>query len=162
MKPCALFLVLFAATPLSRGQNYAPPPVKPPDEATLTAIKAKKDFLAKRLETLRQQGVRDPALAEVEIYKKAADWIVRHNEFYQPQAGQWTLDALDRGLLRASQVGRGETPWVFHFGSAVVRAYRSSLDGSVQPYAVTYPRNYARDMRKRWRMDVVLHDRDTG
>ena len=44
----------------------------------------------------------------------------------------------------------------------VVRAYRSRLDGSVQPYAVTYPNNYGKDLRKRWRLDVVLHGRDTS
>src|SRR5207302_4196848 len=42
------------------------------------------------------------------------------------------------------------------------RAYRSRIDGSVQPYAVSYPADYGRDRIKKWRLDVVLHGRDTG
>src|SRR5262249_47434002 len=38
--------------------------------------------------------------------------------------------------------------------------YRSRVDGSVQPYAVTYPHDYATTKRKRYRLDVVLHGRD--
>jgi hypothetical protein len=56
------------------------------------------------LATLRQQSVRDPWLAEVELYRKAALWVTRLDEFYQPETGQWMLDTLDRGLLRASQL----------------------------------------------------------
>ena len=45
-------------------------------------------------------------------------------------------------------------------GRPVVRAYRSSIDGSVQPYAVTFPPDYGRVPGKKWRLDVVLHGRD--
>src|SRR5262249_14450128 len=114
------------------------------------------------LESLRRQGVRDPWLAEVQIYHKAASWIVRHNEFYTADAAKWTLAALDRGLLRAGQLAAGETPWVHQFGHAVVRAYRSRIDGSVQPYAITWPADYGQDPRKKWRLDVVLHGRDAS
>ena len=68
-------------------------------------------------------------------------------------------EALDRGLLRASQAARGEQPWLGQTGQAVVRAYRSRMDGSVQPYAVTFPADYGKD-RTRWRLDVVLHGRN--
>jgi predicted esterase len=44
----------------------------------------------------------------------------------------------------------------------VVRAYRSRIDGSVQPYAVTWPKDYGKDPRKKWRLDVVLHGRDAS
>jgi predicted esterase len=36
------------------------------------------------------------------------------------------------------------------------------VDGSVQPYAVTYPAAYGKDPGKKWRVDVVLHGRDSG
>ena len=70
------------------------------------------------------------------------------------------MEALDRGLLRASQVAQGEVPWLQQAGYSVVRAYRSRVDGSVQPYAVTFPAAYGRDRSKKWRVDVVLHGRD--
>src|SRR5262249_50230463 len=103
------------------AQEYAPPPSQTPPEATLDALAAKLTKLGQALESLRRQSVRDPMLAEVEVYHKAATWIVRHNEFYDAAAGTWTLDVLDRGLLRASQAAQGESPWLHQRGQAVVR-----------------------------------------
>jgi pimeloyl-ACP methyl ester carboxylesterase len=153
-------LLLTAALVLS--QNFLPPPSKKPKEEVLKAIAARADRLGKAVASLRRQKVRDPWLAELEIYLKAATWIVQEDEFYQPRAGDWTLEALDRGLLRAGQVAQGETPWVNARGHAVIRAYRSRVDGSVQPYAATFPADYGKDPTRRWRLDVVLHGRDPG
>jgi len=36
------------------------------------------------------------------------------------------------------------------------------VDGSVQPYAVTFPAAYGKDRAKKWRVDVVLHGRDAS
>src|SRR6202035_2091155 len=47
-------------------------------------------------------------------------------------------------------------------GKSVVRAYRSRVDGSVQPYAATYPADYGADPKTPWRLDVVLHGRDSS
>ncbi len=85
---------------------------------------------------------------------------MRHNEFYGKDDAAWARDALDRGTLRAAFLERGDAPWLKETGHAVVRGYRSHIDGSVQPYAVTFPADYGRDPRRRWRMDVVLHGRD--
>jgi hypothetical protein len=170
-------LILVAALAwffLSR-QEAAPPPMNqaspaektpnspinhPPDDATLKQIRDRGDKLSQRLLSLRRRGVADTVLVEAEIYHKAADWITRLNEFYHPDAAAWTLDALDRGLLRSGQISQGETPWLQELGRPVVRAYRSRVDGSVQPYSVTFPADYGADAAKRWRLDVVLHGRD--
>ncbi len=163
MKLLRLFsagVAILATAGLVVAQNFAPPPSKPPDSTTLNALAAKLTKLGQALESLRRQGVRDPILAEVEVYHKAVTWIVRHNEFLEDAAGDWTLAAADRGLLRASQAAQGESPWLQQRGHAVVRAYRSSIDGSVQPYAVTLPVDYGKDPRKQWRIDVVLHGRN--
>ena len=110
---------------------------------------------SRAITSLRRQNVRDPWLAELEIYHKAATWVVEHNEFYQPAAADWTQEALDRGLLRARQAAQGETPWVNSRGHAVVRAYRSAVDGSMQPFGVIVPARY--NPEKPIRLDVVLH-----
>ena len=86
---------------LTGAQEYAPPPAHAPDETTRKAIAEKTNTLGRIIEALRRQGVRDPYLAEVEIFHKAARWIVRLEEFYHKDAGAWTLEALDSGLLRA-------------------------------------------------------------
>jgi pimeloyl-ACP methyl ester carboxylesterase len=145
-----------AATALAQ---YAPPPNMPPDEATLKEIDARKDRLDQAVKRLRSQGVKDPALGDVEVYLKAVEWVTAHEEFYQKDAGKWALEVLDRGLLRASQAGRGEAPWLGQAGFASARAYRSRLDDSVQPYAVTLPAGYGRDRGKKYPLHVVLHGR---
>src|SRR5262249_5546319 len=132
--------------------SFPEPKNHPPDKDTLAKIAQQTRKLSTALDILRRQGVRDPALTDIEIYLKAAQWIVKHNEFYHKDAGKWTLGVLDRGLLRANQQARGETPWLGQLGQSVVRGYRSRVDGSVQPYAVTYPHDYATTKRKRYRL----------
>jgi predicted esterase len=165
MKPFRLFLllaVLTSPTVLLFGQKYAPPAPQPPDEATLKTIRARTDKLGSQLNFLRKNSVHDPDLAEVEIFHKAAAWVVRHNEFYSRDSAAWALKVLDLGLLRASQLAQGEKPWYHRTGQDSVRAYRSRIDGSVQPYAVSLPAAYGKDPRQQWRLDIVLHGRDTS
>jgi hypothetical protein len=151
-----------ALVPGSLFAQFAAPKSNPPDEPTRKAILAKTEKLGKELTELRRLNVRDPILAEVEIFHKAAVWIVRHNEFYHKDSADWTEKVLDRGLLRASQAAQGEGPWFHQAGIEELRAYRSQIDGSVQPFAVTYPADYGKDPRKKWRLDVVLHGRDSS
>jgi predicted esterase len=144
------------------AQNYAPPAGQAPDEATLKTIQERIDKLGSQLNFLRKNSVHDPELADVEVYHKAAVWIVRHNEFYSREAANWTLKVLELGLLRASQLAQGEKPWYSRTGQDNVRAYRSRIDGSVQPYAVSLPGDYGKNPRQQWRLDVVLHGRDAS
>lgn len=161
MKTLRLFIALWclvATATLALGQKNAPPKSEPPDEAKLKEIQEKIKKLDNRLARLREKKVRDAQLVEVEIYLKAATWIVQLNEFYDKDAGDWTSEILDSGLLRASQAAQGDFPWLDETGHTVVRAYRSQIDGSIQPYVVTYPANFGAN--RTWRLDVVLHGRD--
>jgi dienelactone hydrolase len=153
-------LALPGQPPRVSTRGFAPPPPVKPAEDKLKIIRARADKLERTLSFLRQrQGVNDLVLAEAEVFLKAAEWTVRHNEFFQKESADWTLEALDTGLLRTSQAAMGEKPWLFQAGHSVVRGYRSPVDGSVQPYAVTFPADYGRDQSKKWRLDVVLHGR---
>lgn len=142
------------------AQDYKPPPSQPPDAATLQEIQARHGRLRQRVAQLRKQGVNEGLLLDVEIYDKAITWLLRSNEFYDKQTAAWALDVCDRGLLRGAQLSQGEAPWLQQVGQSIVRAYRSRVDGSLQPFAVTFPADYGKDPRKRWRVDVVLHGRD--
>ncbi len=108
------------------------------------------------------RGLTDPFLGDVAIYAKAGRWIVQHNEFYGDKAGDWTLDVLADGLLRASQAAQGDAPWYIRTGASSARAHRSIVDGSLQPYAVTLPADYGKDQARVWPIEVVLHGRDSG
>jgi hypothetical protein len=141
------------------AQPKADPAANKPDEATRQAIAEKTKQLRDAVERLRQAGEKSDHLAEVEIYLKAAENIVRFDEWLHANSVKWTLATLDEGLERAKQHG---APWREVRGKWVVRAYRSMVDGSIQPYAVLLPADFAKDPKKRWRLDVVLHGRDAA
>lgn len=156
---CCL-LLLSALIFAQEAPSFAPPPLEPPDEKTRDLIEQRTDQLETAVERLGKVAVRDPGLADVEIFLRAAQRIVKHNEFYK-NGGKQTLQVLDQGLLRAAQAGRGQAPWLTSpAGLKVIRAYRSRIDGSLQPFAVTYPADY--QDKKAYRLDVVLHGRSDG
>ena len=47
-------------------------------------------------------------------------------------------------------------------GRWIIRAYRSGIDGSIQPYAVLLPKDYGADLKKKWPFEIVLHGRDSS
>src|SRR5439155_14773773 len=99
----------------------------------------------------------DVLLPDVEVYRKAAQWILRYpEEFYVKAYLPNTLRALEEGIRRAKELERGEPSWPRQKGR-LVRAYRSRVDGSVQPYGLVIPESY--DGRKAVRLDVLLHGR---
>jgi predicted esterase len=167
MKPhLPLAVLLLAATAGLAAAQYEPPNPIIPDDAKLKEIKARTDKLEGELAKMRAKKINDPVYSDVEIYLKAAQWIVKYKEFYSKDAGDWTLAVLDQGLLRASQAQRGETPWLTQTGYTVARGYHSTVDGSVQPYAITFPAGYGQvkdpKEKKLWRLDVVLHGRNAS
>ncbi|HEX4606908.1 MAG TPA: hypothetical protein VH092_01760, partial [Urbifossiella sp.] len=140
--------------------KFAPPPVTRPDEATLKVITEKTARLREAVAGLKAKAVPDDVLVEVEVYLRAAENIVRFDEWLAKDSPKWALTTLDRGLERAKQAEGGKAPWRDEAGRWVARAYRSVVDGSIQPYAVLLPADYHADPNKRWRLDTVLHGRD--
>jgi predicted esterase len=160
-KPAIAFTLFVAISPAAFAQTKKkdPVPVKPPDEQTIDLIKHRTIKLEEALKALPAKTP-EYIRSDVEIYHKAAEWIVRHNEWVTNDAGKWTLAVLDQGMQRAADAAQGKAPWREPAGKTVSFAYRSKIDGSVQPYAVTYPLEYGKDPKKKWRLDVVLHGRD--
>src|SRR5579864_2393232 len=158
----AAFLGAFLLAAPALAQNYEPPPSNPPDAKTKATIELRTRELGNAIVSLQRLGVRDPMLGDVEIYHKASKWIDQLDEYYDKHSAEWTLKILDQGLLRASQAGRGEAPWLMPVSQVSLRAYRSRIDGTLQPYAVSYPRDYGKDPKTKWRVDIVLHGRDNG
>lgn len=129
-----------------------------PTAEELGQIRARSDQLADALKSLAAQKVAPDLRADVEVYHKAAVWIVRYadEEFFGKRYVADTLAALDRGLARAKELAAGRPAWPQQKGQ-LIRAYRSRVDGSVQPYALSIPDSY--DGRSPARLDVVLHGR---
>ena len=153
-----------AGTPWAKGQ-YVLPPQNPPDTRfpptpeQAAEIGRKMAQLQDRLSALKQKNVPDEAFAEVEIFHKAAEWIGRYHEYFTKNSAAQTIALLDTGLARAGELEAGKPTWPSATGP-VIRAYRSRVDGSVQPYIAYVPASY--DRSKPVRMDIFLHGTNRG
>lgn len=143
------------------SQNFAPPKANVPSDEATYALKEKLARLSRLNTSLRKQGVRDPGLADVEVYERAVRMILEHGEFFHKDSVAWTDEALDRGTLRAKMLAQGEMPWAVSLGQFAIRGYRSRIDSSVQPFAVAFPADFGKSA-KTYRVDVVLHGRDSS
>ena len=155
---CCLALFMLVGV-VSQGQppKFDPPKALLPDEKTLAIIKEKAAKLSEAIKSLPAKTP-DYIRNDIEIHLKAIDWALRYNEFFD--GGKAALTTLEQGLQRAADAATGKYPWLQAAGKKVVRAYRSDVDGSLQPFAVTYPHGYGDGKTKNWRLDVVLHGRD--
>ncbi|MBC7815701.1 MAG: hypothetical protein IAG10_02250, partial [Planctomycetaceae bacterium] len=145
----------------------------PPADADAAAIRSGLSDLQKAIGELKSKKPDERLLADVEIYAKAVEWALRHNEFYLPKPPadgskpktepkskypQYALTALKTGLKRAEELAAGKPSWTTQTGKSI-RGYVSRVDGSVQPYAVTLPEGVSAKGAKRWPLYVVLHGR---
>src|SRR4051794_488682 len=126
-RPSLALLSLASAVVMSAALALAAPPPRQPEGEARKAIEERLERLRRGLDTLRRQGVRDPSLADIEVYHKAVVWVLRHGELPDKEDADRALAVLDRGLLRAGQQARGEAPWLEQRGQAVARAYRSRV-----------------------------------
>ena len=146
MKAAGLVLTaLFAAAALQ------PPPPRPASRE----IDEKLSDLSARIKALAAKKA-DPALvADVDVYRKAAEYILKFpEEFATPAFVAHTVAVLDTGLARARELDAGAPSWPKRKGH-VVRGYVSCVDGSVQPYALTIPASY--DGSRPMRLDIWQH-----
>ncbi|MEO7143678.1 MAG: hypothetical protein ABI165_09275, partial [Bryobacteraceae bacterium] len=146
---CLPFLIALAA--LTAAPAYTP------TRAELAQMRGKLADLDHTLSQLRVRRADDALVADVEIYRKAAAYILRFpSEFYTAAYAKNTLAALDTGLVRGKELLAGAPSWPARKGR-LARAYRSRVDGSVQPYGMAIPDSY--DAAPPTRLDVVLHGR---
>ncbi|MEN3940903.1 hypothetical protein WJU23_06400 [Prosthecobacter sp. SYSU 5D2] len=94
-------------------------------------------------------------LPDVEVFYKAVDWALKYNQINKLTELKAAAETLAEGKLRAEQLKKGEHPWTTQKG-LVVRAYRSKIDGSIQPYGLVIPESYSGAAT---RLDVWCHGR---
>lgn len=137
------------------GQEPAPYKIT---EGERRELRGGLETLGKRVAALRTRGADAALLADVEIYHKAVEWLLRfEEEFYTKEFVAHARRSVERGLARAAELERGSPAWPAAKGR-VARAYRSRVDGGVQPYGVYVPESY--DGRTPMRLDVILHGRN--
>ena len=147
------------------GDNVAanvrpiPPPgveIPAPDREALTKGAAE---LKQLIEDAKKAQAKNPKLADllpdVEIFHKAVDWALRYNYFNKATETKSAFEQIAEGKKRAEALKAGDAPWTRQKG-LVVRAYRSKIDGSVQPYGMVIPESYNGGYT---RLDFWIHGR---
>src|SRR5258708_37882127 len=102
--PFALLLPALAAQAPPAPTLYHPTP----DERR--QIERKIADLDAALRPLRTR-IADDLLVDAEVYLKAAQWILRFDEFYSKAYVSQTLTVLETGLQRARELAAGEPRW---------------------------------------------------
>ncbi len=84
--------------------------------------------------------------------------MTRHEEWARKTAVRDALNVVKIGNERIRRLTAGEPAVPLKPGRHVV-AYRSAVDDSLQPYAVTIPEGWRPGEAKRWPLHLVLHGR---
>ena len=97
--------------------------------------------------------VRDVSLPSTEMLVEDAE--MRWSDFGEaPRDWDFVRHKLETARAYAFRLAAGEDPWKGRTG-AFTKAYRSEVDGTLQPYALYVPPSY--DAEKAWPMVVGLH-----
>ncbi|TDU66484.1 prolyl oligopeptidase family protein [Prosthecobacter fusiformis] len=127
--------------------------------ADADALKQGLKELRSAIDAAAKAQAKNPKLADllpdVEIFYKSVDWALKYQEVHKLTELKTAQEALAEGKLRAGQLKEGKTPWTTQKG-LVVRAYRSKIDGSIQPYGLVIPESYSGAAT---RLDVWCHGR---
>ena len=110
------------------------------------------------IDKLRRNPQAENRLPDVQVYAKAAEWIVRHDEFFKSDYAAHTQAALETGLARAAELAKGTAAWDQTPGRKIL-GYQSAVDESIQPYAISLPVQFGIEPERRWPLHLVLHGR---
>ncbi|HMC10748.1 MAG TPA: prolyl oligopeptidase family serine peptidase, partial [Pirellulaceae bacterium] len=152
-----LFLAFLSTTTFAADAISPIPRVLPPEGLEIPADVRTR--LETRLSAIKKQleAVKDVALKpDVEVFAKAVELALVHREFYTDKDFAKADDALDQAQKRLDALGTAELPWARATGT-VVRGYRSSIDGSAQPYGLVISKDH--DFSKPCPLYVWLHGR---
>ena len=115
-------------------------------------------WLAAAPETFEKQPERLVLIPDIEVYRKAVYDALTHSEFQHEREFAWATALLSEANQRAAALEKGDAYWLSQHG-AVVRGFRSKLDGSVQPYGLDIPDSYDFDHPQPNRLDFWFHGR---
>ncbi len=127
------------------------------------ALEAALKDLANEIEATRERLATKPDLLaylpDIQIFHKAVRYALDYNEFYKPKT---EIPAAKRQITlareRAQALREGSVPWNRQTG-LVVRAYRSKIDDSVQPYGLVIPDTLDLNSATPLRLDTWFHGR---
>jgi len=133
----------FAGTPKVGANDTVPPPAPvTPTPEQRAAIQAKLAEFKAAIQALRDAKADDDLVVDAEAYGWVVENVLRVPDGFINLAaiGKCTT-ILDDGLRRAAQIKAGTAAWQKRTGR-VNRAYRSTIDGTPQPYHLSIPASY--------------------
>lgn len=149
---CLVLTGILACTPAGEEAESEDYDISAADSAALLDGLA---ALEQQADTVRDRA--HPGLfADAAVYGKAVAWALRHpDELYTADYTQNAYKALEIARDRLTKLQAGTITWANEKGR-IVRAYRSRVDGSIQPYGLQIPDSYNGSPT---RLDVWLHGR---
>ncbi len=151
-------LLLFASLTVAQDP-IKPIPRRLPAKSDYKLPEPTKKNLQDRIEEVEKFSapIQDnPLFADVDVYRKAVEFALKHNEFYGEGDIKKAQACLTMARNRAESLAKGDTPWKDQTG-LVVRGYTSSIDGSSQPYGLVIPKDL--DLSKPQPLYIWLHGR---
>lgn len=97
-----------------------------------------------------------PLAPDVEVLIRAVELALKYDEFYSDKDADRALELLGTASDRLDALQAGKSPWTEARG-LIVRGYRSSVDGTAQPYGLVVPDGL--DLSKPVPLYVWLHGR---
>lgn len=159
------FLLASAMTAIADGpaDNLAekvravPPPGIVAPEKDRAELAAELAALGREIAALRSAPAANAELLpDVEIFHKAVRYALDYVEFFKTNELAAAKNLLQLGAERTGQLRAGKAPWRDATG-LVVRAFRSRIDGSVQPYGLVVPP--PPPIGAPYRLDIWFHGR---
>jgi hypothetical protein len=140
--------------------NRVPPFGMPLSAEDRQKLVEKLTALEAHLKPLEQATSKPALLPDAQIFHKAVSWALNYDEFYRTNEIDAAHKLIEQGIERARAFADGKTPWATATG-LVVRAYKSRIDRSIQPYGLVVPPSFgAAEPERKFRLDVWLHGRD--
>jgi pimeloyl-ACP methyl ester carboxylesterase len=148
----------FAGTPrVAPGDTVPPPAPVTPTPAQLQEIQAKLAEFKAAIQALKDAKADDDLVVDAEAYGWVVENVVRvPGGFINAGAIGRCTSVLSDGMRRIGEIKAGTAAWSHNKGR-VNRAYRSSVDGTAQPYHISIPASY--DPAKPMPLYVYLHGR---
>src|SRR5688500_3873766 len=111
---------VFIAFAVSTAMAQAPAAPIPPTAEERREIDARVAELSSRVKTLADRGVDRALLADIDVYRRAAEYILKFPEEFATKAFvPNTIAVLDTGLARAKELKEGAPSWPKRKGHVV-------------------------------------------
>jgi pimeloyl-ACP methyl ester carboxylesterase len=153
-----LALILVALTTPAFAQSI--PPIErrlPPKGIAVDAAaiaQLEKDLATQKARLAKVMA--HPLAADAEVFLKAVELALKYGEFYKKGDEKKAAGQIKLAADRIDALAAGKAPWTTQMNN-VVRGYRSTIDGSVQPYGLVVPEKL--DVSRPVPLYIWLHGR---